>query len=146
MTGGEPTQEQLTAMAYADGELDEAARSEFEKLLETRQDLALEVARVNRLNVLARQVAPPEPMDHEWKRLERDALHVGGRGLGFAALVLFAVSLVGWVGYLLVISPMPLALRLLLGTLLIGFLCLFLVTLRARLRTRPYDPYTEIRR
>lgn len=142
----EPSREELEAMAYADGELTGEPRAAFEAQLAGRPDLVREVARHQRLNVLARQAAPPEPMDHEWRRLARDpfqrALLVLGwvLGLGGAAL------LVAWGLHGLFTSDLALFPKLALAAVGLGFLALLLAVLRARLLTRPYDPYTEIRR
>jgi anti-sigma factor RsiW len=142
----EPDREELQAMAYADGELSGEARAAFEALLPRRPDLVREVARHQRLNVLARSAAPPEPMDHEWRRLSRDpfqrALLVGGWVLGLAGLLL----LVGWGLHALFTSDLPLFPKLALAALGLGLLALALAVLRGRLLTRPYDPYTEIQR
>lgn len=142
----EPSREQLQAMAYVDGELGPADRSAFEALLATRRDLQLEVTELRKLELLARSMAAPEPIDHEWKRISLDPLQRSSIGLGFAALSVGALGLAGWGGYELWASDMPLLPKLLLGALCSGALLLFLATLRGRLRTLPYDPYTEIER
>jgi len=133
------------AMAYADGELDAAGRREFEALLEQRPDLAREVADHQRLLVLGRRMAGAEPQDHEWQRLRRDPLQRAGMGGG---LLLLAVGLLGLAGEVawsaLTGGDGTLALAVSLGCLLVGCLGLLLATLRARLRTRPYDPYRDI--
>jgi hypothetical protein len=56
------------------------------------------------------------------------------------------IGAVGWGAWALATSDEPLALKLVLGALLAGGFMLLLATLRARLRTLPYDPYTEIER
>jgi len=142
----EPTREQLQAMAYVDGELGPADRATFESLLATRPDLQLEVTQMRKLGLLARAMAAPEPIDHEWKRLELDPLQRASTSLGFAALGFGTAGLAGWVGFELWTSEMQLLPKLLLGLVCAGALLLFLVTLRGRLRTLPYDPYTEIER
>lgn len=133
-------------MAYVDGELAPAERAEFEALLATRRDLQLEVVTLRKLELLARSIAAPEPIDHEWKRLERDPLQRSSITLGFAALGLGALGLCAWAGYQVWVGDMPLLLKCLVGALCAGVLILFLATLRGRLRTLPYDPYTEIER
>lgn len=143
----EPTREKLLAMAYADGELDEQARREFEALLERRPDLVDEVAAHRRLLVLSRSVAGPEPMDHEWARLARDPLHRAGIDGGLALLGVAALGLTGWAGYELATAPdLAVGIKVLLGLGVGGTLALFLATLRARLRTLPYDPYRDLER
>jgi anti-sigma factor RsiW len=142
----EPSREELEAMAYADGELSGEARAAFEALLPRRPDLVREVARHQRLNVLARHAAPSEPMDHEWRRLARDpfqrALLVSGWVLGLGG----ALLLVGWGLHALFTSDLALFPKLALAAVGLGFLALLLAVVRGRLLTRPYDPYTEIQR
>jgi len=143
----EPTKDQLLAMAYADGELEETARKEFEQKLTARPDLAREVSQLNRLQILARQMAGPEPMDHEWTRLARDPLYRTGIGGGLFLLLIGAVGLTGWLGWEIGASEdLDLVVKLLLWALLGGGVLMLLASIRARLRTLPYDPYTEIQR
>ena len=143
----EPTREQLQAMAYADGELEQSVRREFEQQLAARPDLAREVTQLNRLQVLARQMAGPEPMDHEWARLERDPLQRAGIGGGLLLLLIGAVGLTGWLGWEIGVSrDLNPVVKLLLWALLGGGLLMLLASIRARLRTLPFDPYTEIQR
>jgi anti-sigma factor RsiW len=142
----EPSREQLLAMAYVDGELDGAASAAFERELAAREDLRREVVHLRRLELLARHAAGPEPMDHEWRRLARDPLQRTSTVVGFAALAVGALGLAGWAGYEIWTSDLAPTPKCLLAVLCAGALLLFLVTLRGRLRTLPYDPYTEIER
>jgi anti-sigma factor RsiW len=142
----EPTQDELLAMAYVDGELDAAARGEFEGRMAAHDDLRREVVRLKRLEVLARRAAGPEPMDHEWQRLARDPLHNAGLGLGFTLLVGGAALLAACGLWWLWLSAIEMPFKLGLSAVVAGLALLFLITLRARLRTKPYDPYTEIQR
>ena len=143
----EPTREKLLAMAYADGELEGEARREFEALLERRPDLVDEVTSHQRLLVLSRQAAGPEPMDHEWERLTRDPLHRLGIDGSLWLLGAVALGLLGYGVYAVATAAdLAPAVRVLLGLLLVGTLALFLATLRARLRTLPYDPYRDLER
>jgi len=48
--------------------------------------------------------------------------------------------------YVVAISSMPLLPKLALGGLVLGIVLLFAAAIRARLRTRAYDPYTEVQR
>ena len=142
----EPKPDQLMAMAYVDGELEESARREFERQLASRPDLAREVAQLRRLEVAARHMAGPEPADHEWSRLRREALHTGGTRLGLGLMLAGVLAAVGWLGWTVATDPMPLVPKLALLGLLGGGTIVFFLVLRARLRTLPYDPYTEIER
>ncbi len=149
MTSGEgraPTRDELLAMAYVDGELPDDARAEFERRLAAEPGLRREVVELQRLELLARSAAPREPMDHEWARLSREPLQRGALALGWILFLSAILGLGTWGLVLLVLSGAPLALKLLLGALVAGGALLFLATLRARLRTLPCDPYTEIER
>ena len=142
-----PTSDQLAAMAYVDGELAPQACRELEARLASSPMLAREVAELQRLAVLARLAAPPEPMDSEWQRirldpLQRAALPLGWLtfGLGLAGLAL--VSL-----WLFLSDPaVPSALRWLGGLAALGLGVLFASVLRNRLRTLPFDPYRDVER
>lgn len=142
----EPTREELSAMAYADGELSGTEREEFERLLGERADLRERVARARRLDVLARASAGPEPMDLEWRALDAEPLHRASLGLGLtlvlAGLALGAFGLL----YFLWTSPLPKAVPLGAAAVLAGMAVLGFRAVRARLRTRALDPYSEIRR
>lgn len=143
----QPTRDELLAMAYVDGELDAASRAAFETRMREQRDLAREVAELQRLGVVARRMAPPEPQDAEWDRLRREPLQRAGRGLGFALVAAGLLGLVVFVGYVVARDDhLPLGLKLVIGAVSAGLLLLGLTVLRARLRTLPYDPYTEIRR
>ena len=142
----EPSREELLAMAYVDGELDAGARAAFEVELATREDLRREVVQLQRLGLLARSMAAPEPIDHEWRKLARDPLQQTSTVAAFIAMAVGATGLAGWAAWMIWesdLSPTP---KTLLAALCGGALLLFLVTLRGRLRTLPYDPYTEIER
>ncbi|MFT5049365.1 MAG: anti-sigma factor RsiW [Chlamydiales bacterium] len=142
----EPTPDELLAMTYADGELDEASCGEFEARLAAEPALAKEVAGHLSLAVMARKMAPPEPMDHEWKRLELDPMQRAGIRLGWLLLTLGAIGLAGWSIVEVSQSDMELAPRSLVLSLIAGSIVLLLTTLRARLRTLPYDRYTGVER
>jgi anti-sigma factor RsiW len=142
----EPTREKLLAMAYADGELDERARAEFESLMKERADLAREVAAHRRLLVLARSAAAPEPMDHEWRRLAADPLQRASLGGGFFLLAFGLVAGLAWSVWSVAGTSWAWPLKLALSCALFGALALFLGALRARLRTLPFDPYRDLER
>lgn len=142
----EPTRDELLAMAYVDGELAQGARRAFEERLAREPALAREVTALERLHGLARHSVGPEPMDAEWGRLEREPLHKAGVGLGFALVFVGALGLAGWLVLELVRSDLSLPIKLVCGAVIGGAALLVLATLRARLRTLPYDPYTDVRR
>jgi len=141
-----PSRDELLAMAYADGELDEGAARDLERRMADEPELVLEVAKHRRLEIIARRIVPPEPMDHEWERLRRGIVHGKGIPLGFALLLAGVLGLAGWIAFGLFTSDEPLGLKLLVGAIGGGLTILFLVTLRGRLRMRAHDPYTEVQR
>ena len=145
-TEREPTQDQLLAMAYADGELAREDRREFEQRLSQEPALVREVAQLKKLELLGRQVAAPEPMDYEWDRLRNDPVQRLGWGLGWSLFMLGGVGATGWMGYEVLGSELELLPKVLFGSLFLGGIVLFMTTLRGRLRTLPHDPYTEIKR
>jgi anti-sigma factor RsiW len=133
-------------MAYVDGELDTEERREFELSLANRSDLRLEVARLRRLELLTRYAAGPEPMDHEWRELELDPVHRAGFGLGFLLLTAGSLALATLALYALWSSRVPVLVDVAITAIAVGFVALFLVTMRARMRTRHLDPYSDIER
>ncbi len=142
----EPTQDELLAMAYADGELSEDRRHSFEARMLREAPLARLVAEHRALEILARSAAPPEPIDTEWRRLERDPLVRWTQFLGWALLVGGALGLCAY-GVLQVWSsdlpPVPKALVL---AAIVGLLLLGLGTVHSRISTLPYDPYRNVER
>jgi len=145
-TGDAPTRDQLLAMAYADGELADDARAAFEARLGQEPALAREVAALKRLEVLARRAAPPEPIDFAWRALEGDLAYAQGKRLGTFLLGLAVV--LGFAGGLaaLLVAPLPLWVEACALLVLVGLALLFLSALRGRLKTLPYDPYTDVQR
>ena len=143
----EPTQGELQAMAYVDGELAGEERAGFEARLADDEQLARHVAHYRALDVLSRQMAPPEPADHEWTRLESEALHGLGTRLGWGLVGLGGVALAayGVVGLARAesISSVP---KLGLLSLLGGLGLLLALTIHARVRLLPFDPYRKVKR
>lgn len=144
----EPTRDELLAMAYADGELDPSARAEFERRLASEPTLVREVRDVRALAVLARQVAPSEPQDAEWQRLERDLLQRLLQRGGFTLFSLGALSALAlvllrafgdesWDGLLVPSCA---------SCWIAGGVVLLVAALRWRSRTLPHDPYTDVLR
>ena len=142
-----PDRDELLAMAYVDDELDVAERSAFESRLAQDERLRQEVSQLRKLEVLARRVAPPEPADLVWAELDRDALHRTGLSTGLLLCGAgVAVVALGVVALVLRASALPLALRIGIVAVILGAAILYGTLLRARLRTIPHDPYTEVRR
>lgn len=146
MSTPEPTPDELLAMAYADGELDPDTRARFEARLAGEPELARAVALQQRLNVLAREVAPSEPEDLEWARLERSHVRRFGWSLATLLVLLGVAGALGCGVYGFACSEASPFLKLSVGLLAAGFLLWFALVARARARTRPYDPYTEVKR
>lgn len=146
MSATEPTRNQLLAMAYADGELTAEARQEFELALENDEALRLEVAELKRLEVMARQYAPKEPLDFEWEKIQAEPAHVAGTGAGWSLAILGVMGGIVWLLYAAACSELALAFKLCLFSAVGGFFLLLGMTLRVRLRTLPHDPYRDLKR
>ncbi len=145
-SGREPTTDELLAMAYVDGELAHEARAAFEARLALEPALAAEVAAQRHLGILAREVAPPEPLELERLRVEVSAPARALWIVGFALVLLSGVYFLfcevcalGDFG----LQP-PLA-----GVVVLLALGLVLLAYRAwriRARTRHLDPYRDVKR
>lgn len=143
---GHPTRDELLAMAYADGELTEEAAAAFRERLAKEPALSRAVAEHQRLAVVARRIAPPEPMDHEWSRIESESTSRAWAGLAWALTFVGGLGVGGWACMELYRSDMAALPKGLCFAVVAGLVLLFLLTLRNRLRTLPYDPYTEVER
>lgn len=141
-----PTADELLAMAYADGELAPDAARTFEERARREPALAREVAELRRLQVLAREAAGPEPMDSEWERIARSGAHRTSLSLGFLLLLVGVLGVGSWAMFELWFADLPLAAKLSISAFVAGFLVLLAQTLRARMRTLPYDSYTKVKR
>ena len=142
----DPTEDELSAMAYVDGELDRAARARFEERLGREPALAREVAAQQRLAVLARIATPPEPQDIIWKELALEPLHRRGQQLSLWLLGLGMLCLAVAVVAALCVSDLALLPKFACLSVLGGLALAFLITVRARLRTLPHDPYRDVER
>lgn len=143
----EPSQDELLAMAYVDGELDAASRHELETRLASDRALAGRVAHYRALEILARQMAPPEPTDVEWERLESEAVHSTGTRLGWGLLALGAAALIVFGIYgLATSSAVSTAPKACIFCLIGGFAILLGLAVRARVRLLPFDPYRKVQR
>jgi hypothetical protein len=142
----EPTRDELDAMAYVDGELAPDARRVFEARLALEPALAREVAELRELELVARQVAPPEPADHEWARIERSALTRTLHPFAWILIGCAALGLVAWTLWIECTCELDLVPKLCVLALTLGLLLLGGLSVRNRLRTLPYDPYTKLKR
>lgn len=141
-----PTTDELLAMAYADGELSAGARREFETRLAHEAPLRALVADQRRIAVLAREAAPPEPLELAALSFEKrvaSALYLLG---GRAFLLLGALWLLTWIALASVEGAWrpPLA-----GAALLAAAGVGLLLLRARATRRAtlhLDPYRDVRR
>ena len=141
-----PSTDELLAMAYADGELDLEQRASFEARMRREPVLASEVAVQRRLAVVARDFAPPEPMDYEWERISRSRATRAGLWLAWFMIAVGGIGSILFGEFELVQSSAHPLFKVLVTLLVMGLLLLFTLTLRARLRTRKLDPYTEVKR
>ena len=142
----DPSQDELLAMAYADGELGADERPGFEKRLEREPLLARQVSDHRALQVLARAMAPREPADYEWERLEAEPAQRVTRWLAWTLFAGGSVGLAGWSVWGIANSDTPIVPRVLLVGAIAGVLLLLLTTARARLRVLPHDPYRKVKR
>jgi anti-sigma factor RsiW len=133
-------------MAWVDGELEGEDARRFEARLAREPALAREVSELRALELVARQMAPPEPMDHEWARIDADPAQRLATGLGFALALVGAVGLWVWLAVALATSEVDLVPKVLTLAVAGGLALVFLTVLRRRLSTLPFDPYTRIKR
>jgi anti-sigma factor RsiW len=141
-----PSADELQAMAYVDGELVGENATRFQARLASEPALAREVAELRALELIARQVAPPEPIDYEWARIDTDPLQRAASGLGFTLAVVGTVGFWLWLAWQVVSGDIPLVPRALILSTGGGLGIVFLTILRRRLQSLPYDPYTKVKR
>ncbi|MFN0009709.1 MAG: hypothetical protein ACKVXR_17580 [Planctomycetota bacterium] len=141
-----PSPDELAAMAYVDGEMPQRERAAFEARLEREPVLVREVAAQQRLAVMARAAAPREPIDEEWKRIRGSAVHRMGLPAGWTLMAVGGVGLAVWCAWAIGTSSIGILPKLLTAALAAGFLFLFLLAMRARISSKPFDPYDGVKR
>ncbi len=142
----EPTRDEMLAMAYVDGELNAETRVELDRRMAAEPTLACLVAHYQELDLLAREMAPPEPADHEWARLELDLVQRTGVGLGWILFVLGCLGLAATSVWSVATSEMPIWSKTLTLAVIGGFGLLLSTTVRARLAVFHCDPYRKVQR
>ena len=143
----EPTEDELLAMAYADGELAPEARREAAKRISTEDAFALRVAHYQRLDVTTRTATSSEPQDTARAKLAEEPLQRATLGFGWVSATLGFIAFYAWIFYeILQNEEMSGAPKIFLLCAAGGLFLLFLSVLRGRLRELPYDPYTDLER
>ena len=142
-----PSEEELLAMAYADCELSPEESVSFEARMEREPELVHRVAEHHALDVLARRIAPLEPMDRDWATLQLDPIFKGTVGMGWVLLIAAtAISFALAVWGVATNNDISLLHRGLILTSLLGFTLLFLSVVWRRVRAIPLDPYRHVER
>ena len=141
-----PSRDDLLVMAYVDDELADEQRDLFHYRLADEPRLARQVAAYQKLAVLARQMAPAEPTDLEWARLQSSAVHRGGVGIGWLLLGLGFVLYGIWSCFAVAQSELSLLGKCSILIPSLGFVLLLVIRIRDRRRLLPLDPYTDIER
>jgi anti-sigma factor RsiW len=141
-----PSPDELLAMAYTDGELEPDQRATFEQRLQHEPALSREVAALLRLNVLAREVAPREPEDLEWARIGKSRPRAWVLTIAWCFLLIDVLAVIGFGVFEFSRSEAPILFKAVILGGLLAFLVWFWLVVRARIRTLPYDPYTEVKR
>ena len=143
----EPTEDELFAMAYADGELAPEARREAAKRIAEDDAFALRVAHYQRLDITTRTASSHEPQDTARARLASEPLQRATISLGWMSATVGFIAFYAWVFYeIMQNEEMSGAPKVFLLCAAGGLFLLFLSVLRGRLRELPYDPYTDIER
>lgn len=146
MTAPHPSRDELLAMAFVDDQLDHEARAAFALRLQSEPELAREVAALQRLDLMAQHAAPAEPIDLAWQAIDSEPAQRAV--LGFGWLILFA----GILGMLAILvlnfahADLPLWQKACLAGVFGGLSLIFFAILRRRLQSRPFDPYTAVKR
>ena len=141
-----PTRDELLAMAYVDDQLAAEDRRAFQARLSNEPALALEVAALQRLEVFARTAAPPEPIDIAWQAIDDDPMQRGTVSAGWLFVVASLLGMSVFAAITLWTLDIRLGYKACVTALAVGVLLLFVSVLRRRLASRPFDPYTAVKR
>lgn len=146
-TQGElPEADQMLAMAFADGELRGAELEAFSERVAREPGLAHAVDEYRRLELLARQLSPPEPRDFVWREHSSGDLHRFLMLGSYASLVLAAaIALLHLVGQAFGLR-VPGSPEIATALAVLGGLLMLIASLRWRYAERLHDPYVHVRR
>jgi anti-sigma factor RsiW len=141
-----PSRDELLVMAYVDDELVAEQRELLEQRLVEEPELLRQVAAYQKLEVLARHSAPPEPTDLEWERILDSSLHQAGSRTGWTLLCAGLIGLFALGCIATLQSDLETVTKALILAPLCGFSVLLSIRYRDRQRLIPFDPYTEVKR
>ncbi len=141
-----PSRDELLGMAYVDDELVPQQREQLEQRLANEPELLRQVTAYQKLEVLARHNAPPEPTDLEWERILDSSIHQAGTRTGWTLLCagMIGLFLLGCIATLQ--ADLDAVTKALILAPLLGFTVLLSIRFRDRQRLIPFDPYTEVKR
>ncbi len=141
-----PTRDDLLVMAYVDDELADEQRAIFHNRLAEEPELSRQVAAYQKLAVLAKQMAPPEPSDLEWDRIQASPVHRTSVGAGWILLGIGTLAYVVWSCFMIAQSDLSTFGKCAILVPALSFCWLLAIRFRDRRRMLPFDPYTEVKR
>ncbi len=141
-----PSRDELLVMAYVDDELVPEQRELLEQRLTQEPELLRQVTAYQKLEVLARHNAPPEPTDLEWERILSSPTHQAGTRTGWTLLCTGLIGLFALGCIATLQADLDALTKALILAPLFGFSVLLSIRFRDRQRLLPYDPYTEVKR
>lgn len=141
-----PEADQMLAMAFADGELHGADLEAFTERVAREPELARVVDEFRRLELLTRQLSPPEPRDLVWREHSSGDLHrllmLGSYGSFILAATIALAHVIGRALGLRVPGSPEIAAAL----AVVGGLLMLIASLHWRHTERIHDPYVHVRR
>lgn len=146
MNAPHPSRDELLAMAFVDNQLDDSARVAFQARLTEEPELAREVAALARIELIAQSSAPPEPIDLAWQNIDTSPSQRAALGFGWLLLFAGVLGLVAIALISLFTGLLPFWQKACFGALLVGISLIFLAILRRRILSRPFDPYSAVKR